>query len=243
MFSSLGELVPAFWLMELDLVSLKDSAVYSSRFWDVYGFSMALGSPSGFGSVRHVYFHSHYQSGPLSISFTAASPLTCPWNLCWFFCSPVLLCIAGQNLLVRGLSGSFLRSPTLPSVSLRIVWDSLACWACPLCHGACVHLSQLPGPAFCIAGLVCTCLDSLDPPFTSQNLCVLSVPGTHFLCHWLCVCWRGLYATPLLVPQARPLCCVASVGFSRFPKPDIWLGPSPWVVMGWEVQFSLFHAF
>ena len=30
--SWLGELVPVFWLMELDLISLKGSAVSSSRF-------------------------------------------------------------------------------------------------------------------------------------------------------------------------------------------------------------------
>ena len=45
MFSWLGELVPVFWLMELDLVSLKGSAVSSSRFWGVYEFSMSLGNP------------------------------------------------------------------------------------------------------------------------------------------------------------------------------------------------------
>ena len=31
-----GELVPVFWLMELDLLSLKGSAVSSSRFGSVY---------------------------------------------------------------------------------------------------------------------------------------------------------------------------------------------------------------
>ena len=42
-----------FWLMELDLISLKGSSVYNSRFWGVYEFSMTLDSPLGFGSVRH----------------------------------------------------------------------------------------------------------------------------------------------------------------------------------------------
>ena len=37
--------------MELDLISLKGSTVSSSGFWGVYGFSMSLGSPPGFGSV------------------------------------------------------------------------------------------------------------------------------------------------------------------------------------------------
>ena len=41
-----GRFVPVFWWMELDLVSLKDSAGSSSVFWGVYGFDMALGSLS-----------------------------------------------------------------------------------------------------------------------------------------------------------------------------------------------------
>ena len=56
MFSWLGVLVPVFWLMELDFISLKGGAVSNSRFWGVYGFNMSLGSTSGFGSVRYVYF-------------------------------------------------------------------------------------------------------------------------------------------------------------------------------------------
>ena len=52
MFSWFGELVTVFWLMELDLISLKGIAVFSSRFWGVHGFSISLGSPSGFGSVQ-----------------------------------------------------------------------------------------------------------------------------------------------------------------------------------------------
>ena len=55
-----GELMPMFQLIKLGLLSLKGSAVVSSStFWGVYGFSMSLGSPSGFGIFRHVYFCSH----------------------------------------------------------------------------------------------------------------------------------------------------------------------------------------
>ena len=35
-----------FWLTDMDLLSLKGSTVSSSRFWDVYGLDMALGSLS-----------------------------------------------------------------------------------------------------------------------------------------------------------------------------------------------------
>ena len=54
-----------FWLMELDLVSLKGSAVSNSRFWGVYEFSMSLGNPSGFGSVQSVQFNHSVMSDSL----------------------------------------------------------------------------------------------------------------------------------------------------------------------------------
>ena len=48
--------------MELDLISLKSSAVSSSGFWSVYGLSMPLGSRSSFHGVRSVYFHSCFKA-------------------------------------------------------------------------------------------------------------------------------------------------------------------------------------
>jgi len=65
-----------FWLMELDLLSLKGSAVSSSRFWSVFGFSMLLGSRSGFCGVRCVYFRSSQSDSQRNCS--AASPLLVP---------------------------------------------------------------------------------------------------------------------------------------------------------------------
>ena len=44
--SWLGGLVPVLWWMELDLVSLKGSAVSSNVFWGDYGLGMVLGSLS-----------------------------------------------------------------------------------------------------------------------------------------------------------------------------------------------------
>ena len=38
--------IPVFWLMELDLVSLKGGAMSSSVFWCVYGFCISLSSLS-----------------------------------------------------------------------------------------------------------------------------------------------------------------------------------------------------
>ena len=59
--SWLAELVPVFWLMELDLITLKGSAESSSSFWSVYGFSMPFGSCSSFHGVRRTYFHSCFK--------------------------------------------------------------------------------------------------------------------------------------------------------------------------------------
>ena len=41
-----GELVSVFWWVELDLSSLECNEVSNSEFLGVYGFYMALGSPS-----------------------------------------------------------------------------------------------------------------------------------------------------------------------------------------------------
>ena len=41
--SWLGGFVPVLWWVELDLVSLKVSALFSSVFWSVYGLGMVLG--------------------------------------------------------------------------------------------------------------------------------------------------------------------------------------------------------
>ena len=40
------KLVPVFWWVELDLFSLECNEVSNSEFCDIYGFGMALGSPS-----------------------------------------------------------------------------------------------------------------------------------------------------------------------------------------------------
>ena len=93
MFSLFGQLIPVFWLMELDLISMKGRAVSSIRFWGVYRFSMTLGSLSGFDSVGHVYFHSYFKVA-LSAYFHSLQPKICPWNLCQLLLlpSPTLHC-------------------------------------------------------------------------------------------------------------------------------------------------------
>ena len=53
--------LPVFWWMELDLVSLKGSAVSNSVFWGAYEFGMALSSLAAnvqcCGSVSLKYWH------------------------------------------------------------------------------------------------------------------------------------------------------------------------------------------
>ena len=43
-FPWLGEFLPAFWWVKLDLISVKGNAISSSVFWGVYGLDMALDS-------------------------------------------------------------------------------------------------------------------------------------------------------------------------------------------------------
>ena len=152
-----------FWLLELDLVSLKGSSVFSSRFWRVqYGFSMPLSSPSSFSGVGGVYIQSGFKVA-LSAYLQCCQPPTCPWDHCWCFCSPVLPCTAGRNLLGSCLCGSFCVVVT------------------------CVHPSALEFPLR-IMELVCTCLSSRGPPSRLRGLCALvSVPKVHLLCRGACV--------------------------------------------------------
>ena len=149
-----------FLLMELDLISLEGISVFSSRFWGVHGFSMSLGSPSGFGSVRHLYFCSCIKAAR-SAYLHCHQPTICPWNLCWCFYYLVPPCTAGQSLLGRGLCGSFLGSLALPSVLWTFVWASLRPLGSlslsplgPPCQGAWVFFFWLPQPAFCDTGLL-----------------------------------------------------------------------------------------
>ena len=181
--------MPMFWLMKLSFVSLKGSAVSSSTFWGVYGFSMSLGNPSDFGIFRHVYFCSHVKVALLAY-LHCHQPPTCPWNLWQCFCFWIPPCTAGGRLLGRGLCGSSLNSRTLPSASqtcvgfpqphelARCVAGRLHLFrfgspARSLCHRASTHGFQLSPPTLCIAGLVCTCLASAGSPSMSRGFCAL----------------------------------------------------------------------
>ena len=140
---------------------------------------------------------------------TVASPQLSPGSLLCF-CSPVPPCTASQSLLGRGLCGFFLGSPTVPSVSWRLLWASLSPRNSPPVLWAHVHLSKLHSPSLCITGLVCACLSSTGPSSSSRGLCALvwaprapssasrglcalaSAPGARPLLHGACVCLSGL---------------------------------------------------
>ena len=178
-----------FWLMELGLLFLKSSAVSSSRFWAIKGFSVSLGSPSVFDSVRHVYLHSCFKVA-LSACLTAASPLLVPGIIadasvplsypalmaeaCWVgACVDIFSVPRPSPLHCSVLFGASLSPLSPPSVSWGLCALVSASWALPLHCGACVHLFQLPRPALCVAELVCAGFGSLDSLSVLQGLCAL----------------------------------------------------------------------
>ena len=115
-------------------------------------------------------------------------------------------------------------------------------------HAPYVHFFQLPLPALCVAGFMCTCFVSLPPLFVAGA--ISSSFGREG-----CVNCTSLYAFPLWAPQSltlRQLCllhhswlpgpaiCAARVEcagwvcmlyHSQFPKHAVW-GHSPWAVNG-----------
>lgn len=151
---------------------------------------------------------------------TVASPQLSPGSLLCF-CSPVPPCTASQSLLGRGLCGFFLGSPTVPSVSWRLLWASLSPRNSPPVLWAHVRLSQLHSPSLCITGLVCACLSSPGPASASQDLCALVwAPRAHPLHRGACVrlprlpvpglCFMGLVCaclgSPASLSASQDLC-------------------------------------
>ena len=199
--SWLGGLVPVFWLMELDFISLKGSRVSSSRFWGVRGLSMTLDSPPSFGSVRHVCFCSHVEVAPSAYPHCCQSP-TCPLSFCWSFCTLVPPCSAGWYLLGGGLRGVFLSSPNLCSASQRLVWVSL-------------HTLSLPSAprdlcAFLWAPWACL--------WCCRGLCsLLSAPRANPLHLKVCVLFSW---------HLGPTFCAAGLLWTSWlPEPVVWSGP------------------
>ena len=231
--SLLGELTPFFWLMDLDLISLK---------CPVYGFSMPLGSPSGFGRVRQVHFCSRFKvalSAYLQccrrllvrgVIVGASVPLSRPALLAeagWEgACVDLFLC----PLHRRHLCGLPSAPLSLPSVlwglcALCVVGHVCPCCislACPLLHRA--MSSSFCSPARPLGHVGCVHCPSLcasplrapGPPFGLQGLCVLQGFG----CRHTRLPGPALCATRVVC--TREVCVLLG---SRFPEPAIWLGP------------------
>ena len=195
----------------------------------VYGFSISLGSPSDFCSVRHIYFHNLIKLAH-SAYLHCRQPPTCPWNLCQCFCPLVLPCTADWSLLGRGLCGSFLVSLTLPSSSRKhtdLCGLPLAPWSWPLHGGSRVHLFQFTRPALCVAGLVCS-FQSPGPPSVPQGLCSLK---------------KFVYFASLIVP-GPPSVEWGFCGFLLVPHScHLARATVLELFMGWEVKLFLFSAF
>lgn len=190
-----------FWLMELYPVSLKSSAVSSRRFWSASGFRMPLASPSGFGSVRRIYFHSHFKVA-VSAYLHCRPPAPWPWNHCGCFCSPVLPCSASRSLLGRGCCSSLLGSPAVLSASQRLARPALS-----VSELDCTCLSSWP--ALCISGFVCTRFSSPTcvPLFQRSTRSVVGLVYSSFGS-----LGRRLRQEGCL--HDSPLCSGASVGIS-----------------------------
>jgi len=120
---------------------------------DTTVFRMFWGSPSGFGSVRHIYFHSHVEMA-LSGYLHCLQPPTSPWNLYHCFCPLVPPWTAGGNRLGRGLCSQ------LPNHAVCIMVT-------------CVGFPQLLELALYVIGLLCSCFGSLGPLSMPHGLCVL----------------------------------------------------------------------
>lgn len=160
--SWLWELVPVLLVDGAELlVSLKGSAVNVSRFRGVCRFSIPLDNPSGFVSVRHIYFHSHFKVAPLRIILLSPAP-TCPGIFAG--ASAPWSCLGLQTKACQ--VGACMDLSLLPDPSLCITEMCMGFpqspEVCPICHRACVHL---------LAGL-------LDPPSMLQVLCALVLRPT-----------------------------------------------------------------
>lgn len=141
--------MPVFWLVELDLICLKGSTASSSRFGAVYGFSTSVGSPSGFGSVRHVYSVAT-PGGPLSIPSLLPAPLSLGSLLVLLSPGPSLHC--RPKLARQGLCVDLPSAPQPCPLHPGDWWACLSALSSPSVLWALCMLLSAPGASVCFSG-------------------------------------------------------------------------------------------
>ena len=215
-------------LMELDLASLKGSAVSSSRFWSVCAFSMPLGSRSSFHGVRYMYFCRCFKV--TSAYMQCHQPPTCPWDheMVLLIPCPALWCWLKlvRKVLVWMFSCAFYITvtcvgfPLAPELTLCVTGLVCTCFGSPgLPFASLCALILAPMHALCVAGFMCTCFISPPCPLCHECRVLSAVPG-------------GLCALPVYIPPVYrcpgPICLLCH---TRPPGPA--LCTSRVVCTGW----------
>ena len=172
MLSQLGKLVPVFWLMELDLIPLKSSAVSSRDFEVPMGSACLWTVPLALAVLdasistatskwlsQHICTAAHPLLGP-GITAGASVPQSCP------------------ALLGRGFCSSFLGSSAVPSASQRLVRPSLSPLSLPSLSQSWTARISAPGCSLHLGAYVHS--------FQLTHLCAL-VAEVHALCCGACV--------------------------------------------------------
>ena len=95
----MGQLVPVFWWVGLDLISLEGSAVSRSEFWGAFGFGMGLGS-----------LPANVQSGvPVSLKDWSGTSCTVACRLfhgAWSQCRYADLWVGSHLLMFHGVAAT-----------------------------------------------------------------------------------------------------------------------------------------
>lgn len=168
---------------------------------------MSLGSPSGFGSVRNVYFCSRFRVA-LSASLHCQQRPSCPWDHFRCFCGRTCLSLLAEACEAGACVALF-----------------LAPCPCPLHHGALCGLPSAPqgppsvlwdcfiSPALCEAYV-----------FFQPQTCPVHREG----------CLPGEVCMPPHSWRPQPACCAVgvSMGVSQSPEPASGWGHSLQAVHG-----------
>jgi len=177
---------------------------------------MSLGSPSSFCGVGRVYIQSCFKVA-LSAYLQCCQPPTFPWDHCWCFCSPVLPCTAGRNLLGRCLCGSFCVAVTCVGFLQPLSSPPASRGLCALCF---ISLPALP-----VTGVICSSLGC-----ARRAVCAAQVFQPPLYWHpspalESAVCHTQLPGPALCAVRVVHAGWVCMPPDSRFPDPAVCLRP------------------